>query len=140
VCKAFKLNYMANFTKKKQFVQLRAKGYSMRKIADELKVTIRTLYYWYNEFKFEIKLMSAIEHETMLESLNFNESGRLKNLFDDLHKIESSLTKKDFSVQPVCDLMKWKYSIISQINKLLPMETNSELPCDRETAFDSKPH
>jgi hypothetical protein len=129
---------MTNFNKKKQFVQLRSKGYSMRKIADELNVTIRTLYNWYNEFKFEIKLLSAIERETMLESMNFNESGRLKNLFNDLHKVESALSKKDFSLQPPYDLMKWKYSIISQINKLLPIESNPELPSNKDAEFFSK--
>jgi transcriptional regulator with XRE-family HTH domain len=119
---------MKNFNKKKQFVQLRAKGYSMKKIADELNVTIRTLYNWYNEFKFEIRLLSTIERETLLESLNFNESGRLKNLFNDLHEIETALKGKDLSGQPPYELMKWKYVIISQINKLLPLESNPELP------------
>lgn len=119
---------MKNLTKKKQFVQLRAKGYSMRRIADELKVTIRTLYNWYNEFKPEIKLLSSIEHETLLESLNFNESGRLKTLFNDLHNIESAIKGIDLSVQPPYDLFRWKYLVISQINKILPLEGYKEFP------------
>ena len=113
---------MKNFIKKKQFVQMRGKGISMRKISEELKIPLRTLYDWSKEFTFEIQFLKSVEREAFIESLNFHNSGRLNILFNELKKIDSAITRKEYEMQSLNLLMKWKFSIISQISEILKTE------------------
>jgi|GEM_PF-1814819 transposase len=113
---------MKNLYKKKQFIELRSKGYSYREIAKTLKISERSLYFWSKEFEPEIKFLKSVERENLLASLNLTEFHKFKILGQELKKIETALQEKDYTAQPLTHLLKWKYNIIQKLFDFPPQD------------------
>ena len=105
---------MKNLDKKKQFIELRSKGHSFKKISELLKITERSLYLWAKELEPEIKFLKSVERENLLASLNLTEFYKYKILGEELKKIEIALKEKDYSGQPLTHLLKWKFNILQK--------------------------
>lgn len=80
-----------------EFVELRAKGWSYRKIAKRLKVSVTTLTNWARLFDREIASLKAIELEGLQESYYMAKEARIKMLGDQLKAIRAELGKRDLT-------------------------------------------
>lgn len=85
---------------KNQFVELRAKGLSYDKIAQELRVTKQTLINWSKEYQYDILNLRKIEKEALLERLELSEKARLERLSEILKKTYTELICRDLSKVP----------------------------------------
>jgi hypothetical protein len=82
---------------KSRFVQLRAKGFSLAKIATELKVSKSTLINWSRELQTEIAQTKAIELEILQEEYFLLKEGRIRLLGEQFKVIQAEIGKRDLS-------------------------------------------
>lgn len=88
-----------------EFVELRAKGWSYRKISSRLKVSKSTLANWSQELEQEISSLKAMELEALYERYYLLKEGRIRLLGAMLKKIRSELASRDFSNVPTDKLL-----------------------------------
>ena len=91
---------------KSQFVELRAKGWSYRKIARKLKVSESTLANWSQELEEEIASLKAMELEGLYETYYLLKEGRIRLLGGMLRKIKAELRSRDLSEVPTGRLLE----------------------------------
>ncbi len=104
---------MKDLETKNKFVELRAKGLTYDKIADELEVTKRTLINWSKDFEEEIANLKATELEALQEQYFMKKEKKIRLFGDKFIAIIKELDKRDLSEIPtekLFDLMI-KYSI-----------------------------
>lgn len=80
-----------------EFIELRAKGWSYRKIAKRLKVSTSTLTNWAKAFEQEIASLKAIELEALQETYYMAKESRIRTLGAQLKSIRAELGKRDLS-------------------------------------------
>jgi transposase len=90
---------------KQAFVQYRAKGWSLRKIARKLKVSRSTLSNWQAELEEEIASLKAIELEALYETYYASKEARVRLLGQQLKRVRAELNKRDLSDVPTDTLM-----------------------------------
>jgi DNA-binding transcriptional MerR regulator len=98
---------MNDIEQKQKFITLRAKGYSLNKIANDINKCRQTLANWNNELEEEISNLKAIELESLFEECFITKEYRIKNLFKLLSKIDLELDRrdlKDVSTEKLIDL------------------------------------
>lgn len=66
---------------KEKFIQMRAKGLSFDKIAEEVGVTKTTLITWSKELKIEIANMRTIELDSLLEQYYISKQQRIETFW-----------------------------------------------------------
>jgi hypothetical protein len=81
---------------KNQFIELRAKGYSYRKIAKELNISTGTLTAWDRELSEEIRELKALQLEELYSKYYMLKESRIEQLGGTLKKINTELNKRDF--------------------------------------------
>ena len=81
----------------RQFVELRAKGFSYSRIAGRLHVSKGTLANWNQELEAEIASLKAIELEALQEEFYHLKEGRIRLLGEQVKAIREELKKRDFS-------------------------------------------
>ncbi len=79
---------------KNQFLELRAKGWSLGRIAERLKVAQRTLVEWNRQEHEQIRTLRAIEFEALQEKILATREQELTRLKLELDRLESELTKR----------------------------------------------
>jgi len=82
---------------KLDFVELRAKGWSYRRIANRLKVSKSTLVTWSQELEAEITSLKAMELEALYETYYLLKEGRIRLLGAILRKLKREISSRDFS-------------------------------------------
>ncbi len=82
--------------RKNQFIELRAKGYSYRKIAKELSISTGTLTAWDRELSEDIRELKALQLEELYSKYYMLKEARIEQLGDTLKKINTELNKRDF--------------------------------------------
>jgi DNA-binding transcriptional MerR regulator len=87
-----------------QFIQLRAKGVSIPRIAEQLKVSRRTLQYWEETFRKEIIAAHRTMLEELLEKYRINRFGKIEEIGAQLMKIREAIKAKDFGKEGLRDL------------------------------------
>jgi transposase len=90
---------------KQQFVQLRARGWSLRKIAKRLRVSRSTLSDWQAELEEEIASLRAIELEALFEQYYISKEARIRLLGEQLKRVRLELNKRDLTDVPTDTLM-----------------------------------
>ncbi|MDA9818421.1 hypothetical protein N9C35_05230 [Flavobacteriaceae bacterium] len=98
---------MNDIEQKQKFITLRAKGYSLNKIANDINKCRQTLANWNSELEEEISNLKAIELESLFEECFITKEYRIKNLFKLLSKIDLELDRrdlKDVSTEKLIDL------------------------------------
>jgi len=113
---------------KRQFILLRAKGYSYAKIAKELSVSTSTLTNWNQELQEAIAQAKAIELEALEEEFFLLKEGRIKLLGEQIKTIQKEINGRDLSqvnTEKLIELqlryfteLKNEYVEISQKNKI----------------------
>lgn len=82
---------------KHDFIEMRAKGYSYRKIAKKLGVSIGTLSSWRQELEGEIATLKATELDALYERYYMTRQQKIKQLGRQLKAVQKELRKRDYS-------------------------------------------
>ncbi|MFZ0925886.1 MAG: helix-turn-helix domain-containing protein [Halobacteriota archaeon] len=82
---------------KVRFMELRAQGLPLAKIADEIKVSKPTLINWDKQFKEEIDNLRAIELEAMYDKYDLSTRKKVEFFGDVLSRIQRELETRDLS-------------------------------------------
>lgn len=108
---------MTNTDLKQQFITLRAKGYSLEKIAKEIGKCRQTLSNWNYNLQEEIANAKAIELEALFEECFLNKEHRVKELSTLLNKINKELEKRDLTTLSDDKLIDLKLKIGEQLKQ-----------------------
>ncbi len=127
---------------KSQFVDLRAKGWSYRRIAKRLKVSKSTLANWSQELKQEIASLRAIELEALQEQYFLLREGRIKLLGGLLKKLLKEAMSRDLATLPTDKLLelllKYEEALQEEQIEPLPEDGLASLEDRRGTEVDSE--
>lgn len=80
-----------------RFIELRAQGWSLARIAGELKLSKTTLSNWSQELEAEIAGLKAIELESLQEQYFLLKEGRLRLLGELVEKLRQEALSRDLS-------------------------------------------
>jgi hypothetical protein len=92
-----KTDQLAKNQLKSRFIEMRAKGLSIRAIAKDFKLSPQTISNWHVELEEEIARLKAIELEALYEEFHLFKAHRLKRLGGQLSAIEEELSKRELS-------------------------------------------
>ena len=82
---------------KQNFINLRAKGYTIRSIAKELKVSPQTLLNWEGDLNEEISSLKAVQLESLYAQYHLTKIHRLKEISGCLEVIQKELSTRGLS-------------------------------------------
>lgn len=82
---------------KTRFMELRAQGLPLKKIAAEIKVSKTTLINWDRDFKGEIDNLRAVELEAMYDKYDLSTRKKVEFFGDILSRIQRELETRDLS-------------------------------------------
>lgn len=120
---------------KKEFIQLRAKGYSFDKIAKELVVAKQTLIDWSKELQAEIANLKAMELEELYHTYYLLKEARLSSFGSILTRLKDEVEKRDLSDMPTDKLLELYLKYHSQVKDELiepSFKTSQEIEEERQ--------
>lgn len=103
---------------KEKFVELRAKGLSFAKIADELSVSKPTLINWSQELKDDISNMETIQRDSFYEKYRIDKLKRVEVFSEELEKVWVEFRKRDLSGVPTDKL----FLLLTKLQQTLDSE------------------
>ena len=89
---------------REQFIELRAKGETIPRIAEQLKVARRTQQYWEERFKEEIHAAHIAILEELLEKYCITHLGKIEEVGMQLAKVREAIKARDFEKERLRDL------------------------------------
>ena len=104
---------------KNQFIEMRAKGHSIRSIAKQFKLSPTTLVNWQSEFDAEIARLKSIELESLYEQHHLQKEHRLKTLGKQLKGIRTALSGRDLTDVSTEKLLDLQLRYMDEIRKEL---------------------
>ena len=111
---------------KQQFIELRAKGWSLDKIAKELGKAKQTLIDWSKQLQDEIANRKALELEALYETYYLQRESRLQTFGAMLTKIKEEVGRRDLSDVPTDKLLE------------LLLKYNNQTGGDKRDMYSSK--
>jgi len=127
-----------------EFIELRAKGWSYRRIARKLRVSKSTLANWSQELEEEIASLKAMELEGLFEQYFLLKEGRIKLLGGLLKKLQKEALSRDLS-QVATDklldlLLKYQEALQAEYTEPRPLSSREigELKARSGTKLDSQ--
>ena len=108
---------MADSKKQKQFIEMRAKGISYQKIANEIGVPNSTLINWGKKFSMEISNAHALELEVLQDEFYLLKERRIKLFGEKLKTISEEIEKRDLSdinTEKLFDLFFKMYKLLEK--------------------------
>lgn len=106
---------MRSQKEKLKFVELKAKGLSFDKIAQELQISKPTLIKWSEELKKEITNYKYFEFESILAEFSLGKRHRLESFSMILHKALTELKERSFEEVSAKDLMNIVFQMSQKI-------------------------
>jgi transposase-like protein len=106
---------------KQKFVELRAKGVSFARIAEQLGVAKSTLINWSREHQHLIQNLRTIEWEDFLDRTLASRQDRLKAISEELRRIEAELAGRDLKTVPTAGL----HALAERLRRRLERECGS---------------
>ena len=111
---------------KNQFLELRAKGWSLSRISEQLKVSQRTLVDWNRQEREQIRTLRAIEWEALQEKILATGEQELLRLKKELDRLEGELAKRTVEYVSTENLYRLSALVRAEIRKVcqapLPVE------------------
>jgi DNA-binding transcriptional MerR regulator len=104
-----------NLELKQQFITLRAKGFSLEKIANQIGKCRQTLSNWNSDLQEEIANSKAIELEALFEECLLSKEHRVRELSKILTRINEELETRDLSQVSDDKLIDLKLKIGDQL-------------------------
>jgi hypothetical protein len=102
---------------KNKFIDLRARGYSYSKIAEELEVSKATLTLWDRELKEEINKLKALQLDELYTKYFMLKEARVSQLGSTLEKINAQLDTRDLSDLPDDKLLDFKIKYMQELKE-----------------------
>jgi transposase-like protein len=106
-----------------KFIELRSKGVSFARIAEQLGVAKSTLILWSREHQHLIQNLRAIEWEDFVDRTLASKQERLKALSEQLRRLDSELARRDLASVPTNQLQ----TMAERIRRRLDRECGSTL-------------
>jgi hypothetical protein len=103
---------------KGQFLELRAKGWSLGRIAEQLKVAQRTLVDWNRQEHEQIRTLRAIELEALQEKILATREQELTRLKQELDRLEAELAKRTVEYVSTENLYRLSALLRGEIRKV----------------------
>ncbi len=103
---------------KTQFLELRAKGWSLARIASHLNVCPRTLVDWNRQSRDEIRLLRAVELEALQEKILATHEQELTRLTHQLQRLEEEMAKRDLQFVETKELYRLCSLVRAEIRKV----------------------
>ena len=113
---------------KSRFLELRAQGWSLARIAAHLEVAKRTLVDWNQNSQTELRVLKAVELEALQEKLLASHEAELTQLTAHLRRIEQELVGRHLEIVSTENLYRLAEQLRRQIKNTrldpaLPGET-----------------
>jgi len=128
---------MKDLDKKKKFVELRAKGRSFAKIAEEIDVSKPTLIEWSKDLAQEISNLRGIEMELLREQYMIGREARLKIFREQLDAVQKELAERKYDDISTVKLLELQSQLLEVLrndeNGLVFEETASGWTIDELT-------
>ncbi len=102
---------------KNQFLELRAKGWSLARIAGHLKVAQRTLVDWTRQEHEQIRTLRAIEFEALQEKILATREAELTRLKYELDRLEAELARRTVEYVSTENLYRLSALVRAEIRK-----------------------
>jgi hypothetical protein len=106
-----------------KFIELRSKGNSFARIAEQLGVAKSTLINWSREHQHLIQNLRAIEWEDFVDRTLASKQERLQAISEQLRRIEAELAQRDLASVPTARLQ----GMAEQLRRRLDRECGSTL-------------
>jgi len=103
---------------KSQFLELRAKGWSLARIAAHLKVAQRTLVDWNRQEHEQIRTLRAIELEALQEKILSTREQELTRLKQELDRLEQELAGRKVEFVSTENLYRLSALVRAEIRKV----------------------
>ena len=103
---------------KSQFIELRAKGWSLARIAAHLNVCQRTLVDWNRQSQTEISALHAVELEALQEKILASHEQELTRLTQHLPRLEEEMAKRELQFVETKDLYRLCSLVRAEIRKV----------------------
>jgi len=97
------------------FIQLRAKGYSLARIAKKLHISKGTLSNWNQDLEQQIAQTRAMELEALQEEYYLLKEGRIRLLGEQLKIIQQEIQKRDLSKVDTDRLLELQIRYFSEL-------------------------
>jgi transcriptional regulator with XRE-family HTH domain len=91
------LENLGRLERKQLFVELRAKGWSLRRCAEAIGVSKSTLCNWSQDMEAEIASLKAIELEALYEQFHLSKEARIQTLGEQVAALRQELDRRDLS-------------------------------------------
>ena len=113
-----------------RFIELRAQGWSLKRIAAEIHVAKNTLVAWNREQRIEIGELKGVEVEALQERVLVSYEAELVRLTAHLNRIEAILAKRNLECLPTESLFCLAATVRAQLRRLsaAPLPGAIELP------------
>jgi hypothetical protein len=103
---------------KSEFLELRAKGWSLSRIAERLKVAQRTLIDWNRQEHEQIRVLRAIECEALQEKILATHEHELVRLQSELDRLEAELATRTVHYISTENLYRLSALVRAEIRKV----------------------
>ena len=103
---------------KDRFIELRAQGHSLAKIASDLGVSKRTLVDWNQQYYQEIRQLRALELEAVYDKILASREKELTWMGAIEEKLAATLAKRTFDWESNSDLMRFFLQYHREINQM----------------------
>ena len=101
---------------KRQAIELRAEGLSIRRIATRLKIGRSTVSGWLHDAEAEIAALRALELEALYESAHMTKEARIKRLAGQIEAIEKEVKSRGLADVPTDKLLRLLLEYLSLIH------------------------
>jgi transposase len=106
---------MKDKQKQEKFIELRAKGLSFNKIAEEIDVSKPTLIKWSRDLYKEIANFEYLETQSLIEQYKISRSKKIETLTKKLSEIYSILEEYDIKSLSLKELIALKDNLENQL-------------------------
>ena len=128
----------------RHFVELRAKGWSLSRIAGEIGVSKTTLATWQRDLEAEIASLKAIELEALQEQFYLSKEARIQLLGEQIGVLKQELAGRDLSAvstEKLLELLlKWQQALKEEYVEPRPLSEQQiqELKAKPGAELDSR--
>ena len=113
---------MKEISDRKRFIELRAKDYSLEKIAKEIGVSRQTLANWEKAHEEEIWSMHSMELDALEEEYCMKRKGRIKLIGTSLRRVKEELERRDLSDVPTVKLFEFELKLVAELKQLFSID------------------
>ena len=117
---------MHDIDTKNQFLELRAKDWSLRRIATQLNVAQRTLVDWNRQERDQIRTLRALEWEALQEKILATREQELTRLKQELDRLDAQLAKRSLEFIPTQILYRLSTHVRNEIRKICQDQPSPE--------------